>query len=363
MGKKIVFILNGIYKSRCIKRIEEFIDNGYDVDVYGFSWDNGLENKSEKFVINVIGNQSNRFSYLKRLWIIIKSVYPLIRKYKNQDIWFYYFFIDVAIGSSFLSKAPYLYEESDIPYLNMHNKLVKFLMRLLDRRIIRKSLLTIMTSEGFIKYHFGSNAPGNIVLIPNRLNSRIIDYPFTPRMFNKDCLSIGFVGGVRYKSILSFAEVFVSHYPLYHFHVFGDIERPFEDWCQMLLQRYDNLHFHGIFHNPEDLSSIYEQIDLVLATYDISSENVRYAEPNKLYESIYFNTPIIVSEGTFLSDKVERLGVGYSIDPLDEQSIIDFVDSLSEKDVLRKKNAEKQIPISYVINRNPELFEILRAKN
>ena len=45
---KIVFILNGVYKSRCLKRIEEFIDNGYKVDAYGFSWDTDIPNVSDK---------------------------------------------------------------------------------------------------------------------------------------------------------------------------------------------------------------------------------------------------------------------------------------------------------------------------
>ena len=34
--KKIVFILNNVTITRCLKRVGEFIDNGYDVDVYGF---------------------------------------------------------------------------------------------------------------------------------------------------------------------------------------------------------------------------------------------------------------------------------------------------------------------------------------
>ena len=35
--------------------------------------------------------------------------------------------------------------------------------------------------------------------------------------------------------------------------------------------------------------------DMVVATYDVTIENVRYAEPNKIYEAIFFETPIILS--------------------------------------------------------------------
>ena len=34
--KKIIFFINAITITRCIKRIEEFIDNGYEVEAYGF---------------------------------------------------------------------------------------------------------------------------------------------------------------------------------------------------------------------------------------------------------------------------------------------------------------------------------------
>ena len=75
---KVVFILNGIYKSRRLKRIEEFIDNGYDVEAYGFSWDTDIPNVSEKFSVEVIGHQSVRYSYRKRLSIIVKSLRKIL---------------------------------------------------------------------------------------------------------------------------------------------------------------------------------------------------------------------------------------------------------------------------------------------
>jgi glycosyltransferase involved in cell wall biosynthesis len=362
MDKKqtpIVFILNGVYKSRCLKRVEEFIDNGYQVEVYGFSWDTDIPNVSDKFKVEVIGHQSVNYSYIKRLSIIVRSLRRIYKKYNGDNVLFYYFFIDVALGAFLINKRPYIYEESDIPYASMRNGLVRKILKTIDKRIIKKSFATIMTSEGFIDYHFGGQKPSNVIIVPNRLNPKIKNLTYIDKTIDMNHLSIGFVGGVRYKSIVNFAEVFVKHFPEYSFHIYGDIEPSLKEKCMELENLYDNIHFHGVFKNPQDLPSIYSQIDLVLATYDYSSVNVRYAEPNKLYEAIYFNTPIIVSSGTFLSRKVERLGIGYAINAMDDKEVVSFIKGLSMSDISIKKGNCRKLPSDYAINHNPELFEFL----
>ena len=302
---KYVFIINGTFKSRCIKRVEEFIQNGYDVKVYGFSWDSEIPNKPKNFDIEIIGHEELRFSYLKRLFVIVKALKKLYNDYKGQDVVFYYFFLDIALGALIarINQPKYIYEESDIPYLGISNKLVKKILTIADRRIIKNSFVTVMTSEGFVDFHFNGIKPSNVIIVPNRVNPLIKNYPFVHKVFRKDNLSIGFVGGFRYPSIINFTKVFISNFPNYTFHVFGDIDPGFQKECDEMVEKYSNIHFHGVFKNPQDLPGIYETIDLVLAAYDTRSPNVLYAEPNKLYEAVYFQTPIIVSSGTFLSKK------------------------------------------------------------
>ena len=53
--------------------------------------------------------------------------------------------------------------------------------------------------------------------------------------------------------------------------------------------------------------------------------NVKYAEPNKLYETIFFRRPIIVSSGTFLASKVKKLGIGYDADAYSEANVCNLV--------------------------------------
>ena len=103
-----------------------------------------------------------------------------------------------------------------------------------------------------------------------------------------------------------------------------------------------------------DLPDVYGSIDLVLATYDVKYENVKYAEPNKIYESIYFETPIIVSSGTFLAKKVKRLGIGYDVNAMNEEEVVAFVKNLNEEDLSKKRANAKAIEKRKTLNINDD---------
>lgn len=357
--KKIVFVLNNVTLTRCLKRVSEFIEKGYEVDVYGFEkqGEEGYATPSN-FNISVIGVFSRKQSYYERLKVYYRSLKHLFKKYKNEDVIFYYFFFNIAFAARLLSRRTYIYEESDMPYTGIRNKIVRKCFGSIDKKIIKESMLTVMTSEGFIDYHFGDNRPSNIVVVPNRVNPLLFSIPYNRRDFNIEHLSLAFVGGFRYTSVINFATVIAENFPQHEFHAYGIILDHGEE-LKALCEKYDNIHFHGKFRNPDDLPSIYEKVDLVLATYDATYINAQYAEPNKMYEAIFFRTPIVVSSNTFLAKKVDRLRIGYHINGLDKKEIISFVNGLTTTDIKDKIKGLEQLPQEFAINKNPELFDYL----
>lgn len=362
MPKKIVFVLNAVSLTRCQKRVQEFIDHGYDVDVYGFERGGETYAKPANYTIETIGYHTVSMSYYKRLLVIYQALRKLHKKYRHQeDVVFYYFFFDVAFAASLVSKRPYIYEESDIPYANIGNSFLLNYLKRKDKSIIRKSLMTVMTSEGFINYHGLENQRANIQLVPNRVNPALLQLPYSHKTLDKDHLSIGFVGGFRYKSVYNFAEVVAQHFPQITFHVFGTLMENVSE-IQELSQKHENVILHGIFKNPQDLPSVYEQLDVVLATYDATSINAQYAEPNKMYESIFFRVPIIVSKGTFLSEKVNRLGIGYAVNGLDKEEVKAFLEGLTKEDIESKVKGLDAVPQMEAVNENPSLFAYLSDK-
>ena len=275
---------------------------------------------------------------------------------------FYYFFFDVAFTARLICRRTFIYEESDLPYTGIRNPLVRNVLRMIDKRMIKQSLLTIMTSEGFVDYHFGNRKPQNIVIIPNRVNPQLVEMKYHSKRIDIDHISFSFVGGFRYNSVLNFAEVVAKCFPQHSFHVFGTIQEH-EDEFKLLCERYNNVQYHGIFKNPTDLPSVYEQTDIVIATYDATYINAQFAEPNKLYEAIFFRTPIIVSSGTYLARKVRDLGIGYDINALNKESIKGLIASLTSFGIEDKVNGLNGIPIQYALNNNSELFEFIKQYN
>ena len=357
--KEIVFILGSTDGQRCFKRIEEFRQAGYKVCAYGF--DRGLKIPiSHKENCKIIGCFPNSMPYVKRIEIIKSSLKKLFDDYKsNNNVIWYYFGEIIALFSVFLNKnRNFIYEESDISTIKY--SILTLLKKQLLNYVIKKSSLTVFTSEGFIKYHFGKlqNKPDNVIIKPNKVNPKILHFRDSKKKTNIDCLKFGFVGCIRFNSVYSIADVITSSYPNAEFHFYGVFDSEDEKKKYGELSNRPNIYFHGPFKNPHDLPAIYSNIDIVISTYDALNIGVLYAEPNKLYEAIYFRTPIIVSKRTFLSEKVEKLDIGYSVDSANKEDIINTVEYIVIS-IYDKISSITKISQSYAIDNCDDLLRIV----
>lgn len=356
--KKIVFIVNSIQIQRIVKRINSFYDTGHDIEVYAFDRDDvspcGL---MPHFDYKIIGHFPNNMPYIKRLSYMRKSLRGVLTEIKKDNCILYIFGLDAAIVTRSVIKLPYFYEEADLVHTYISNSSVVKLLEWLDVRIIKKSLLTILTSDGFVDYHFGKKNPPNVMVIGNKLNPAILNLSKIEKpILDINHLKIGFVGSFRFQSVLNFCRVLVENFPQHELHVFGSMP---ENSQVVGMKKLKNFHFHGYFKNPEDLPLIYSQIDLSLSTYDANTINAQYAEPNKMYEAVYFDTPIIVSKNTFLERKVNRLKIGFSIDALNDAEIISFISSLSEDSINNCISNLKLIDKFSAINQPDSLFKVI----
>ena len=342
MKPSIIFITSTTSNSHCKNRIEQFIQQGYKVHVYSFRRDKETTPENLPYKIQVIGEIVSS-NYLKRLTIYFRGIKKVVSLYKKEkNILYYSFGLDLAMFLRlFVQKQQYLYEEADLVQTYHSNKIVTTLLNCIDRKIISDSLHTILTSEGYLQYHFPNGAyPKNVTIVPNKLNPAILNYSAKRSKTDMTHLRFAFVGGARFDSIDHFVEVFLENFPQHEFHFYG----PVEPRMNRFAEKYENVFYHGRFQNPDDLAGIYGSIDILLCAYDYRFANVRYAEPNKLYEAIYFEKPIIVSKSTFLSEKVSKLNIGYIIDPFDDNAIKQFVNGLSKESIEEKIDACINIP-------------------
>ena len=91
-------------------------------------------------------------------------------------------------------------------------------------------------------------------------------------------------------------------------------------------------------------------MDVIVACYDNTSLNEQIAEPNKLYESLFFCKPIIVSPNTYLSKQVQQLGCGFVVNANNDDSVKNFIASLSIDEINCISSKELSIPLSEIVD-------------
>ena len=361
--KKLVFIMAGMGNPNNIKRIEEAIACGFDVDVYAFDGQRDGPRDPEGVEVHMIPGYTSDLSYRKRIGIVTSGLKSVINHYKKDECVYYLFRNDKAIIFSFLCNRPYIFEEADMTHANIHKAILRNGIEIILRKVIRNSVASVFRSEGFLLYHFGDKRPNNVFVIPNKLYPKIVETaPVVYTGLDENHLRFGFVGGVRYKTIYKFAETMLKHFPQHEFHFYGMFPNEKQEKLFMPLDKYENCYFHGAFRSPDALPEIYSKIDLLLSAYDVTEINPRYAEPNKLYEAIYFDKPIIVSSNSFLADKVKRLGIGYDVDALNEEAIVALIKSITADSITEKKRNLAKIDKKTCINDNEEFFALLKKK-
>ena len=358
MRKKVVFFIFSI-SPREVKRVKEFLENGYDVKVYSIEKKDSIKKKNIDYEVETM-NFDTEISYFRRLLRYTPKLIRTINQYDKKNTLFYFFTLNVAIPTVIISNIEYVYEESDMLFDNVDFFLYRLLIKCLNKFIIKKALITVFTSEGFSRYYFGNNKPNNIVIIPNRVNKECLQLPKLDKgILNINRIKFGFVGYLRSESIYNFAKTLVENFSEHEFHFFGENIYFSEEQIQALINNEKRVFFHGSFNNPTDLPLIYSKIDFVVGTYDSRRVNPRYAEPNKFYEAIFFETPIIVSNNTFLADKVDNMNIGFSVNPWNKNDIVERINSVNLRDYNNYIKNLRSIPKEDVINKNKSFFSHL----
>ena len=358
--KTIIFIALQLSQPRCIKRIETVVKAGIPIKVYGF--DSGLYNerlKNLSFPVERIIRRDKTKNKFQKVWSFLHDIKSILKENQGNNCVFYLFGYEIASIAWFLGCKSYIYEEADVTASRYKKCVVRETLLLIDRKIIKKSHLTIFTSQGFSEYLFGDRKPDHVIFLPNKLTTYFDaekKASVVPEKINRNHIKFGFIGLIRYPdTIIRFAKIIGRGYPQHEFHFYGEFEKM--SMYDEELKSFSNVYIHGGFVNPYDLPSIYSQVDINIVCYDTNSGNVRIAEPNKLYESIFFETPLIVSTNTFLAKRVQELGVGFDIDCSNDILIKEFIDNIDESTMNGIQSKMHSLPLELVIDDTSEFID------
>ena len=354
---EIVFLQNSATQPRCHKRYRSLVAAGVKGIVYSFNRNWYNVNLPEDIEIHSLG-EITKGHYAKRLVFYIRKIKPVFKNHPNAV--FYCYGLDIAFVA-FLFRRNFVYEESDLEYLNFKSPFMRKSIKKLDLLIQKKSKATVLTSQGFVEYLYKSK-PKNIFVLPNKLPSSYehISRPLPPETIDMGRLRFAFVGLLRYESTITpFIEEMVACNKNFEFHFWGDGAESEKAYVNSLCTKYEQVFYHGPFRNPGDLPSIYSSIDVNFVCYETNTINERVAEPNKLYESIYYLKPMIVSPNTYLSNVVQRIGNGFILDCHNKNDINNFLNTLTEDLIQNKILACKKVPSNEVMDSVEDINALL----
>lgn len=174
-------------------------------------------------------------------------------------------------------------------------------------QLIDNSFFTAISSRGFKRFLGDKDK-----MVVNHNISNFENIEGIPSLTkDKKVINIGFVGAIRYfdENIALIQNLPPSNYHfVYHGLEIADCH--LEEFCKN--KNLSNVEFAGAFKN-EEKHTLYKEIDIINSLYGNLTMEVQSALPNRLYDALIFKKPIITTEGTYLTEVVEKYGIGFSL--------------------------------------------------
>lgn len=140
-------------------------------------------------------------------------------------------------------------------------------------------------------------------------------------------LVVGYIGSVRYKQQMK-NLIFAAAACVVDLMIAGFESEPVE--IEPLCKDRSNIKWVGRFDFNSQVAALYGECDVMYSVYDADMENVRIAIPNKLYESIYCDMPIIVAKNTYLAEVVHEWKVGVAVDHRKPDELIEVLKKMRD---------------------------------
>lgn len=218
-------------------------------------------------------------------------------------------------------------------------------------RIITKALLKkekkafknvdylVVTSPKFYDMHYRDLiSEDKRLFIPNAPDAEVFN---NYKKKEGGTFTVGFIGGIRY---LKQMKMLVDVANEVGFDVLfagaGGTSSEYDE-IRKYCEGRENITFTGRYNYDTEIAGLYSRVDCVFSVYDADNPNVRIALPNKLYESIICELPIIVAEGTYASELVEQYGVGVSVSHKDKKDLEQVMLRMKDDLDYRRMFAEK----------------------
>lgn len=334
--KQILFLLSHQPNPRFVKQIK-YLSASNDVSTIYFYRDY-MKDLSDEYNSSCKLNENiasiSNGNYLQRIGKYLESLQKL---YKILKINKYDTLIVNNIDTLALFKICTLFQKTDtkvvieISDLRSHtytNSLKSKVMRVIEQFMFRFVDKLIVTSPKFYEMYYNKLFEGNYFVLENKPLSNMI--PPKLEKIKNDKTVIGIVGlllqGKPYETLFET----VKNDDRFEVHIYG--KGTYQKLVEEYANKYENIKYFGEYNFFQDSAKIYASLDILYMPYDTTngSLNNKIALPNKLYEAMYFQVPIITSCGTYLGELVEEYGIGKTIKCCDEKELLNVLENMND---------------------------------
>lgn len=366
--KSILFFLSHQPNPRFIKQIN-YLAEYNQVSVFFFNRSilpDLSANIAESVTYLSVGEIASSGRYLSRVRAYVKALGVLWRHRKriHSDVVIVNN-IDVLLLEKLLQllkfrAAPIVLEVSDLLQYAFGRNVLAWIFRTIDQIIVRLFVdRLIVTSKKYYDVYYSKFFRRPYLVLENKPLRRSVPSRIERQSRSKPTI-IGVVGLLYQAAPLRALFDAVKDDDSVEVHIHGrlyetqDTRALIEGYCAA----QSNVIFKGEYDFFRDAASIYGGLDILYISYDTAEryQNNRIALPNKLYEAMYFQVPIVASKGTYLAERVMDSVIGYAIDcgSVEQISgIIKFHSSRAED----FENAFRNLPEeAYLADNDYEIF-------
>lgn len=273
------------------------------------------------------------FQYRLARWLIKnKNSYDIIHAFDFDTG-----LIAKVLGIKMKKKLVYHILDYYVDSHGISNNILKKIMKKTEDSIINQSDCTIICSEKRREQIKGSY-PKQLIVIHNtpKKSMKLISHKQSD---NNERIKLVYVGILAQSRFLREIISVVMDTPQFEFHIggFGSMEdeiKEFSKQCPRIIY-YGKLAY-------EKTLELENECDIMLAIYDPSIPNHRYAAPNKFYESLMLGKPVVMASNTGFDEIIYRNNIGVLID-YSKEGLKKGLIELSAKDLQEMGRKSKKL--------------------
>ena len=349
---KNVFLVSNKADAHCYKLMNALSKLGAEAEALAFERPGHYKGREYDFSYTLLAGIEHGH-YFKRLLAIFKTV-PIARTHLRGSDIAYAFGLDMLLFCRLallgLRKRPkIILEVCDILPILLSADLKSRALRWLERILIRKISLLVVTSKAFVTGYYEKIqgiAQLPYFVIENKLSRD------TPTLAirseteqHNGCLRIGYFGSIRCRRSLKILKaaaeraqgrvrVYLRGIPMGEV---TDIEAEIggSPWIE----------YGGPYLSPDDLPQLYGDVDIVWVCFTYVGEQVgnwMWARTNRFYEACFYKKPIIARLGTEDGRVVAEEGIGVCVAVSDVSSCVEQILAINPAELQRwRSNLDK----------------------